>query len=93
MAVKATQEKKALTLGALIESGYRACGEPQARAIVRLAAEARLIIFKDPIMDQDRVPAAIEEAGCNPSEIAFRNACATSPNRFSGNEPSIRHTL
>jgi hypothetical protein len=91
--MKAIQEKKALTLGALIESGYRAYGEPQARAIVRLAAEARLIVFKDPIMDQDRILAVIEQAGCNPSEIAFQNACATSPKRFSGNEPVVRHAL
>ena len=91
--MKTMQEKKALTLGDLIESGYRACGEPQARAIVRLAAEARLIVFKDPIMDQDRLLAAIEEAGCNRSEITFRKAYATSPKRFSGNEPAVRHAL
>jgi hypothetical protein len=39
---------KALTLGALIESGYRVCGKRRAGAIIRLAAKARLIVLQGP---------------------------------------------
>ena len=46
--MKAIQERKALTLGALIESGYRAAGEGQAKGILSLAAKARLIVFQGP---------------------------------------------
>ena len=44
--MKANQEKKALTFGKLIESGYRACGKRRAIGIIRLAAKARLIVFQ-----------------------------------------------
>jgi len=43
--VKTREEKTELTLGELIESGYRACGKRRTRAIIRLAAKARLIVF------------------------------------------------
>ena len=46
--VKTNQEKKALTLGELIESGCRACGKRRAKGMIRLAARVRLILFKDP---------------------------------------------
>jgi len=45
--VKTHEGKKALTLGELIESGYRTCGKRRARAIIRLAAKARLIVTQD----------------------------------------------
>jgi hypothetical protein len=47
--VKANQEKKALTLGGLIHSGYRVCGERRAKGLIRLAAKARLIVFQEPV--------------------------------------------
>lgn len=49
-------KKSALTLGALIESGCRACGKRRASAIIRLAAEARLIVF------QEDDPLAVQQA-------------------------------
>ena len=42
-----TNPAKRLTLGALIESAYRACGKRRAQAIIRLAAKARLIVLQD----------------------------------------------
>jgi len=45
--MKANERKKALTLAELIEGGYRACGKPRARAVILLAAKARLIVFKE----------------------------------------------
>jgi hypothetical protein len=45
--MKANQKKNVLTLGDLIRSAYRACGERRAKGIIRLAARARLIVFKD----------------------------------------------
>ena len=42
------QNHKALTLGELIESACRACGKRRAKAIIRLAAKARLIVFPGP---------------------------------------------
>ena len=42
------QAKKAVTLGELIEGGYRACGKRRAKAIIWLAAKARLIVFEEP---------------------------------------------
>ena len=45
--MKTNQEKKALTLGDLIQSGYQACGKRRAMGIIRLAAKARLIVFQD----------------------------------------------
>jgi hypothetical protein len=45
--VKTRVGKTALTLGELIESGYRACGKRRARGIIRLAAKARLIVFQE----------------------------------------------
>jgi len=36
-----------MTLGELIESGYRTCGKGRARGIIRLAAKARLIVFQE----------------------------------------------
>jgi hypothetical protein len=44
--VKTNQEKKLLTLGDLITTGYLLCGKRRAVGIIRLAAEARLIWFK-----------------------------------------------
>jgi len=44
--MKTNQERKALTLGDLIESGYRACGKRRASAIIRLATRIRLIVFQ-----------------------------------------------
>jgi hypothetical protein len=44
--VKTIQDKKPLTLGALIESGYRLCGKRRATAIIRLAAKAGLILIQ-----------------------------------------------
>src|SRR5438477_12676348 len=35
-----------MTLGELIESGYRTCGKRRARGIIRLATKARLIVFE-----------------------------------------------
>ena len=35
-----------MTLGDLIESGYRLCGKRRANGIIRLAAKARLILFQ-----------------------------------------------
>jgi hypothetical protein len=43
--VKTNQETKPLTLGALIASGYRRYGKRRANAIIRLAAEAGLILL------------------------------------------------
>jgi len=47
--VKANQQKKALTLGGLIHGAYRACGEPRAKGLIRLAVSARLIVFQEPV--------------------------------------------
>jgi hypothetical protein len=44
--IDSTQGNKPLTLGDLIESGYRLCGKRRANAILRLAAKARLVLFQ-----------------------------------------------
>jgi hypothetical protein len=41
--MKIHPEKRAVTFGDLIESGYRACGARRATDIIRLAAQARHI--------------------------------------------------
>jgi hypothetical protein len=46
--MKTNRAKPALTLGELIESGYRACGKRRTRGVIRLAAKARLIVFQGP---------------------------------------------
>jgi hypothetical protein len=47
-AMKPGHKHKPLTLGELIESAYRACGKRRARAVLRLAAKARLLVFPGP---------------------------------------------
>jgi len=44
--MKACRKRKAPTLGELIESAYRSCGKHRAIGILRLAAEARLLVFQ-----------------------------------------------
>jgi G3E family GTPase len=44
--MEANQQKKPMTFGDLIESGYRACSKRRAKGIIRLAAKARLIVFQ-----------------------------------------------
>ena len=46
--MKTNQEKKILTLGELIASGYRACGKRRPKGMIRLAARVRLILLRDP---------------------------------------------
>jgi hypothetical protein len=41
-----TNQGKTVTLGDLIESGYRACGNRRAKAVLRLAAKVRLIVLQ-----------------------------------------------
>jgi hypothetical protein len=41
--MKIPPEKRAITFGDLVESGYRTCGARRATGIIRLAAQARLI--------------------------------------------------
>lgn len=41
-----TNHKKTLTLGDLIESVYSACNHRRARAIVRFAVIARIVVFR-----------------------------------------------
>jgi hypothetical protein len=41
--MKIPPERRAITFGDLVESGYRACGARRATGIIRLAAKARLI--------------------------------------------------
>ena len=47
--MKSKQQRKQLTLGGLIHSGFRICGERQATALIRLGAKARLIVFQEPV--------------------------------------------
>jgi hypothetical protein len=44
--MKESKKRPALTLGELLESGFRACGKRRAMGILRLAAKARLIVFQ-----------------------------------------------
>jgi len=60
--MKPNQGKKAVTLGDLIESGYCACGKRRARGIIRLAAEARLILFQGPGPPCDFLQGNVNEA-------------------------------
>jgi hypothetical protein len=46
-----TKHEKALTFGEFIMAAYDTCGKRRARGILRLAAEARLIVFQE----QDRL--------------------------------------
>jgi len=41
-----TNHKKTLTFGELIESVYSACGHRRARAIVRFAVNAQVVVFR-----------------------------------------------
>jgi hypothetical protein len=43
--VKTNHKNKALTFGELIATVYSACGKRRARGILRLALDARLIMF------------------------------------------------
>jgi hypothetical protein len=47
--VKRNQKKKALTLGALIHSGFRVCDQRRATGLLRLAGKAHLIVFQEPV--------------------------------------------
>jgi len=44
--MKANHKRKTLTFGELIQSCNRACGKRRAQGIIRLAAKARLIVFR-----------------------------------------------
>jgi hypothetical protein len=51
--VKSNPEKKTLTLGGLIHSGFRVSGARRATALIRLGARARLILFQEPVSLHD----------------------------------------
>ena len=44
--MKASQKKKALTLGQFIMSVYDACGQQRAKGIVQLAVNSHLVHFR-----------------------------------------------
>jgi hypothetical protein len=44
--MKNRHKKKALTFGELIMAVYNACGKRKARAIVRLAVNAHVVVFR-----------------------------------------------
>ena len=45
--MKASQKKRALTFGNLIETVYGVCGNRRARGIIRLAIDAHIIVFRE----------------------------------------------
>ena len=45
--MKADYKHKALTFGKLIETVYDACGNRRARGIIRLAIDARVVVFRE----------------------------------------------
>ncbi|MGD1020716.1 MAG: hypothetical protein ABSA12_15495 [Verrucomicrobiia bacterium] len=45
--MKANHKQKALTLGTLIETVCGICGNRRARGIIRLAIDARVVVFRE----------------------------------------------
>jgi hypothetical protein len=46
MAIKSTSSKKSLTFGHLVAATYRAWGARRAKGLLRLAVNARLVVFR-----------------------------------------------
>jgi len=45
--MKANHKKEGLTFGDLIETVYGVCGNRTARGIIRLAIDARVVVFRE----------------------------------------------
>jgi G3E family GTPase len=72
--MKPNQPQKPMTLGELIESGYRACGRRRARGIIWLAAKARLIVFQGQGPSCAFLQGSVNEAAMSLSASPDRNA-------------------
>ena len=47
--MKPNQQKNALALGGLTQSGFRLCSQRKAKGLMRLGGKARLIPFQEPV--------------------------------------------
>ena len=48
MSIRINEEKRALMFGDFIAAAYRAWGQRRAKELVRLAVNARLVVFRGP---------------------------------------------